>query len=72
MPPEPGQPALPVVLPHCWLAPPLQVHRMIAVPLVVPPLPASRQSPDRTLTMVPLLLRFHCWLVPLLQSQMTT
>ena len=38
---------LPVTVPleltvHCWLVPPLQVHRMALVPLVVPLLLASK------------------------------
>src|SRR5262249_17427291 len=32
----------------------------------------SRQSPVCTLVMVPLLLTFHCWLVPPWQSQIST
>jgi hypothetical protein len=45
---------------------------MMAVPLPVPPPLASRQSPDVTLVIVPLLLMLHCWLAPPWQSQMTT
>src|SRR5919197_3468552 len=54
----------------CWLAPPLQDHRMITVPLAVPAPLASRHNPDCTPVMVPLALTFHCWLVWPLQSQM--
>src|SRR6185369_12205101 len=57
---------------HCWLVPPLQVQRMILVPLAVAAPLASTQSPDWTPVMVPLVLRFHCWLVWPLQSQMMT
>jgi hypothetical protein len=52
---------------HCWLAPPLQVHRSTLLPLAVPWPATSRQRPDLTLVMVPLDCSCHCWLVPPLQ-----
>src|ERR1700730_3505587 len=57
---------------HCWLAWPLQDHRMSWVPLPVPWPLASRQRLDCTPVIVPLALTVHCWLVCPLQSQMTT
>jgi hypothetical protein len=45
---------------------------MIFVPLAVAAPYASTQSPDCWPVMVPLALRFHCWLVWPLQSQMMT
>src|SRR5690348_12061810 len=44
---------------------------MIFVPLAVPRPLASRQRPECTPVMVPLALRFHCWLAPPVQSQIT-
>src|SRR5660397_77290 len=52
---------------HCWLAPPLHAQRMIFVPFAVAPPVASRHSPDCTPVMVPLALRFHCWLAVYVQ-----
>ena len=49
-----------------------RLQRWILVPLAVPAPLASRQSPDWTPVMVPLALRFHCWLAWPLQSQMIT
>src|SRR6185312_846736 len=43
---------------------------MILVPLAVAAPLASRHRPDCTPVIVPLALRFHCWLVCPLQSQM--
>src|SRR5205085_10639238 len=54
------------------LVPPLQDQRMIFVPLAVAAPLASTHRPDCTPVMVPLELRFHCWLVWPLQSQMIT
>src|SRR5512142_3115754 len=45
---------------------------MIFVPLAVPCPLASTHRPDCTPVIVPLELRFHCWLVWPLQSQMMT
>src|SRR3954466_15559524 len=45
---------------------------MIFVPFAVAAPFASTHSPDCTPAMLPLLLRFHCWLVWPLQSQMIT
>src|SRR3954449_6726364 len=45
---------------------------MIFVPFVVAAPFASTHNPDCTPAMLPLLLRFHCWLVCPLQSQMMT
>src|SRR5882757_11267271 len=57
---------------QCWLDPPVQVQMSARVPLAVPPPVTSRQSPDPTPVMVPLLLRVHCWFVPPVQGQMST
>ncbi|GAB3971017.1 hypothetical protein GCM10027615_28850 [Plantactinospora veratri] len=47
-----------------------QVQTITAVPFAVPLSLTSRQSEgNRTLPMVPLALKVHCWLVPPLQSQ---
>src|SRR5690242_13589616 len=62
----------PVVRLHCWLLWPLQVQRMIFVPLAVPAPFASRQSPDWTPVIVPPAFTLHCWLGCPLQSQMMT
>src|SRR5689334_15532370 len=70
--PEPSPPLGGVPWVHCWLAWPLQAHRMIRVPLAVPAALASTHSPDWTPVMVPLSLTFHCWLGWPLQSQMMT
>src|SRR5689334_15138181 len=57
---------------HCWLEPPLQVHVSTLVPFAVAPLVTSRQRPDCTPVMVPLLLMFHCWFAAPVQSQICT
>lgn len=57
---------------HFWLPTPPQACSWIFVPLAVAAPTASRHSPDRTPVIVPLVLMSHCWLVPPLQSQMTT
>src|ERR1700733_13057149 len=52
---------------HCWLVPPLQVHRWSWVPLAVLEPGSSRHLPEAGLTRAPL-VAFHCWLAPPLQS----
>ena len=52
---------------HCWLLPPLQVHRTSWVPLAVLDPGSSRHLPEAGLTRVPL-LACHCWFPPPLQS----
>src|SRR5215813_4861530 len=51
---------------HCWFVPPLQVHRMSCVPLVVLLAGSSRHLPVAGLTSCPL-TACHCWFAPPLQ-----
>jgi nucleotidyltransferase/DNA polymerase involved in DNA repair len=51
---------------HCWLEPPLQVHRSSCVPSVVLNAGSSRHLPDTGLTISPL-TAIHCWFAPPLQ-----
>src|SRR3954471_9009682 len=55
---------------HFWLAWPLHVDSWTRVPLAVPELVRSRQSPDWTPLTVPSELTVHCWLTWPLQVQM--
>src|ERR1700722_7561533 len=51
---------------HCWLLPPLQVHRSSWVPCVVVKFGSSRHLPETGFTSSPFTAS-HCWLAPPLQ-----
>ena len=54
---------------HCWLLPPLQVHSSTRAPSAVDAPVTSRHSPDCAPVIVPLELKFHCWLACPLHDQ---